>query len=738
MLRYTKYCAMGLLLIVILFFLSVTSSQAAVQTVQTYTADVWSNTIYYIGAISGYYGQTQNYQDINLHITAVDDYELYVNGEKYDSANDGDWRTVDNYSINLGGVKDITIGVKVMNSGLGNGNGLVIGIDAGTDQIGTSTRVRESQLIAGAWMNIPVSWWTFDEDAKVALDFGDDWYNFNYSSLFADTEVTKIIRRAMLGSFSEQLDYNFAPGIEVITGYLHTGTDVGSTVGGGIKLRRIEGENIALNKPAQLMELTDGDPSSTRTISSPLNQTRYVDLGRIYSVTEMTIYTGGTNPDQFTSQSLRGYSVEISLDEYRWEEVGIIHEIGEDNEGGYDNYTVEFPEEWVRFVRFKITETRLDDPNIGEVMVYGVGYMLQASYESPWIDLGDPTTFKNFDMVEWEADIPVGTEVTIQTMTKAGATADSSGWSESSSDESFSFKSPEPATHFRYKVNFKTQDLKKTPVFTKFSVTYSEVDQPVTFAEGYITPNMVPMAEESQFLYTMGYELASGQDISELAIAVPSYSTLNGVYSTDAADSLAVTSRSTIDTLYVMFNPPITNLSPGGPDTLRVSFNSSLLRSSHMFDAYLFNSRMNDGAGGIKAWENIELGSNSVTVSTLVEGILDEVEAIPKVFTPNDDNINDFTVIEFNLAKVETNVLVKIFGTDGTLVTTLYDDVLPPSSYSVEHISAAISAARELPGYWDGKNEDGDLVPPGIYIYQVVAKTDEGDVTEGGTVVLAY
>ena len=68
MLRYTKYCAMGLFLIVVLFSLSITSSYAAVQTVQTYTENVWSNTVYYIGAISGYYGQTQTYQDINLYI----------------------------------------------------------------------------------------------------------------------------------------------------------------------------------------------------------------------------------------------------------------------------------------------------------------------------------------------------------------------------------------------------------------------------------------------------------------------------------------------------------------------------------------------------------------------------------------------------------------------------------------------------------------------------------------------
>ena len=52
--------------------------------------------------------------------------------------------------------------------------------------------------------------------------------------------------------------------------------------------------------------------------------------------------------------------------------------------------------------------------------------------------------------------------------------------------------------------------------------------------------------------------------------------------------------------------------------------------------------------------------------------------------------------------------------------------------------AANIGEAKKLPGYWNGKDEDGELVPPGIYVYQVIAETDEGDVVEGGTVVVAY
>lgn len=723
----------------------VNPSFASVEEVQTYVESTWSNEIYYMASLSGKDGQENGYDDVTISITAVDEYTLYVNDVEIGS--DKDWESVEEYTVNIG-ADVINIGVKVINNGGGEGNGLIVDIDTGsTDRLGTSTRIRHSEEIAGEFRNIPIAWWTFDTEAKEVLGFGDDdWYVFD-ETMFAKTSVTKFMRRAMLGGMGD-VDYNFSPGVEIITGYLHTGVDIGYTEGGGIALRRIEGDNIALKKDSEAPDnrLTDGDLIGAHEyISNPLNDTKYVDLGRIYRVNKMTLFTG-KEASRYKLKSLRGYAVEISLDKFRWEEVGVLHGIGEpDNEGkinvgGYDNYSVTFPVEWARYLRYNITEVRIDMPAIGQMMVFGEGYTLEGTYESPWIDFGNSTAYKNFDMVEWEGNVPDGTEITIQTQT-VSSEADTSEWTNPTKSQSFSFDSPEPATHFRYRVNFKTQVGTRTPEFKNLSITYSIVDQPVTYADGYILEPIggtVAMGADSTFVYALSYNLDTGQNIKSLAISVPVRSTLNYVYRPVTDEYLVIDenrTHSTIDTLYVTFVNAITD---AGVDTLLISFNTMLYKSSHTFDVFLYNETMNDGAGGIKAWENKELGSNTVTVDKYLKKILMEVKAVPKVLTPNGDNKNDFTVFEFILAKVETNVMIKIFNTDGSLVF-FKEKLLVPGEYSAEKSAATTkSVAKKLLGYWDGKDEDGELVPPGIYIYQVIADTDEGGVVEGGTVVVAY
>ena len=732
-------CIIILMLTTIAF---INSSFAAVQAIETFVDSIWSNEIYYIASLSGYYGKTVGYDDITIYITAVDKYELYINGERIDTedTNDNNLETVEEYVVNVSD-NVINVAVKVVNNGVSHGNGLIMDIQAGSDQLGTWTKIRESVEVAGELRAVPVAWWTFDSQAKEDLGFGDDWYTLDFQDLFTDVSITSKMRCAMLGKIIGDVNHTFSPEVEIITGYLHSDVDIGGH-SEGITLRRIERENIALGKSAQDIKLTDGDLARGLTyLASPLGDTQFIDLGRIYRVNTMTIFTGGDNPADYPQKSLRGYAVEVSLDEFRWEEVSVISEIGVSNagQGGYDNYTVAFPPEWARYIRYKVTETRTEFPNVGEFMVSGIGYTYEGNYESPWLDFGSQDIVKNFGAIEWDGDIPDGTILTVQTQTKNGVDGLPSIWSTPTSYESFPVASPEPATHFKYRVNLETQDTFRTPTFKKFNVTYSDVNQPVSYADGYVIPNRVAMGADSSFTYILSYSLYPGQDIKHIALSVPGYTTLNQVYSSDVQDILTVDedmTYSTIDTLYVTFEDPVIDTDAAGADTLYISFNTKLLSASHTFDAFLYNSDMNDGAGGIIVWENRELGYNTVNVSTIVPGILNHAMAVPNVFSPDGDGENDFTVIEFYITKI-TNVKILIFDSNDALVTTIFDDMLSPSDYSLEDQYIDVYA-RMLPGYWDGTDDSGNPVPEGLYYFQVIAETDEGDVIETGPIIVTY
>jgi len=740
----TKFFMIGLLLVTF-----VSPVYSAVETVKEYTLDAWPHTIYYLAVLSG---PNSPYNDITVHITAMDSYTLYVNGELIGS--DNDWETVEAWPVDVAGSEDIVLAVKVDNSGMCGGSGIMVDIDAGIDWIGTTTLKRRSAIITGSRRLIPVVWWYYTGDIVELM--GDQWYTLinpetkNY--YLNESVTTDELDQVMKGNINEsQLDYHHDDNIEVVSGYFGN-IDLGGVEDGGIQLRRIEGENIALKKPARVLQLVDGDPTfSTWAVSGdPLGVVEEVDLEDVYRVNRFVMYTGGDNFDRWTQVSVRGFAVDISLDRNSWEEVGLIHDVGITNAltGGHNYAIVDFPDEWARYVRFRITEPRPDPPIIGEIMVYGVGWTTTGEYESEWLGFGSLTTPKTFDEVDWTWGGKAGTKVILQTktaiMTDDTTFVKESDWSDEYTEGESKFKSPEPATVMKYRIKLSSMDIFRTPIVNSLSFTYSDVDQPLISADGYISPNQVIMGRDSTFVYTLGYELLPGEDLKYLAFSVPALATLNYVVCTDPGytDTLTVDNGVSIppgaDTLYVELDTPITDSDGLGPDSLYVSFDTRLLSYYHSFNAFMFNSALNDSAGGVKVWENTDLGSWTVATTGFIEGLLSDVKAVPKVFTPNGDNVNEFTVIEFTLSKIAVKTKIKIFDTNGSLVRMLYDGKLDPKEHFVPIKLGAAGSAPGMPGYWNGEDEDGKLVPPGIYFYQIVLETDSGLEAKSGTVVVAY
>ena len=100
-------------------------------------------------------------------------------------------------------------------------------------------------------------------------------------------------------------------------------------------------------------------------------------------------------------------------------------------------------------------------------------------------------------------------------------------------------------------------------------------------------------------------------------------------------------------------------------------------------------------------------------------------EVSPNPFTPNGDGVNDAAAWTFDvyLLTAATDISVTLFNLNGR---------------EIREIGMA-STAGELVVTWDGTDESGDLVPPGIYLYRLFVDSDTDERKEQlGTIAVAY
>jgi len=104
--------------------------------------------------------------------------------------------------------------------------------------------------------------------------------------------------------------------------------------------------------------------------------------------------------------------------------------------------------------------------------------------------------------------------------------------------------------------------------------------------------------------------------------------------------------------------------------------------------------------------------------------VLTDAGVAPNPITPNNDGVNDAATIAFTLFQVKGVVPVEV---------TVY----ALSGGSVWEKTESLSmGGHEI--IWDGRDRDGDRVPPGVYPYRILVKGDEKEFVKVGTIVVVY
>ena len=112
-------------------------------------------------------------------------------------------------------------------------------------------------------------------------------------------------------------------------------------------------------------------------------------------------------------------------------------------------------------------------------------------------------------------------------------------------------------------------------------------------------------------------------------------------------------------------------------------------------------------------------------VATNVSHLSSNLRVTHPTFTPNGDGLNDTAQIDFDLLLVTDSV-------DAAL------EIYALSGQRVRRIVPSVQRAGPVRIEWDGRDEQGLLLPPGLYVYRLHIDGDASTQTRTGLLGLAY
>ena len=174
------------------------------------------------------------------------------------------------------------------------------------------------------------------------------------------------------------------------------------------------------------------------------------------------------------------------------------------------------------------------------------------------------------------------------------------------------------------------------------------------------------------------------------------------------------------DSIWVRFPFSLNADLPAGQHALiEVQFASQSFREGVEFASFV---RSSDSEKGVfqrvdtadkDATELVDSSTAQVSLMALPGSLIQDVVLAP-IFTPNGDGINDELLVHFVLLKVQE---------ERPLDVALYD--LGGRLVGQGQGSAVGSKVGTQSFVWDGRNMEGQLVPPGIYLCQIKLEADD-------------
>lgn len=407
----------------------------------------------------------------------------------------------------------------------------------------------------------------------------------------------------------------------------------------------------------------------------------------------------------------------------------------------------------IRYLSSVFTESQSGE--ITEVAVFPQGHVAQVEMTSGFLDLGQiagDSRPKVIQALSWEADLPQGTQVQIQTrsgntlrertiyhhrngkeiseaeyrkLNKAlrGDTLsvveegeDWSEWSTFSQVSGEEFRSPSPRRYLQARLLLNSERLDTAPTLRSLSIHY--VPALAAGSAGSIEPRIAAPGVSQGFSYRILPRFEAGDSgFDRLLIETPSPAAQDSLFLRIGGRQVEPAAvRSYADSLVVDLPGVVRR------DTVEVNFRLALLRNPTVFRAFLGNSQREG------LWQPVDPVERFATTVFLpqvpqAQRLIAELSILPPVLTPNGDGVGDQIQIRLSVLKVEALPQVWIYALDGALVRQLEGQPGLDRTYLYT---------------WSGRDQAGKLVAPGIYLCRVGLEAQSGEERHNRVIQVVY
>ena len=242
-----------------------------------------------------------------------------------------------------------------------------------------------------------------------------------------------------------------------------------------------------------------------------------------------------------------------------------------------------------------------------------------------------------------------------------------------------------------------------------------------------IVPHQVEVGEVVQFTYKILPNLEqSDLGFDSIEIDTPiEVTSIDAVYIGGEEQDFTIAER---DAKSFVVQVPRIDLNRTG-ELVEVEFQAEVFQVGTVFSGRVFDSQLpHEVRQRITAGNADDLAESntlSVGLSTVANPAVKALWLSPPLFTPNGDGVNDVLQIEYDLVNLSGDVPVTI---------DLYD-LAGVKRCEVAHSTAA---SGRFSATWEGVDDAGNLLPPGLYLLRLEVDSDKAKDVEVAVVRLVY